>query len=52
MPPDEALAERLDGVLAVLYLIFNEGYSATEGDRLVRGELCSEAIRLAGCWPA
>ena len=46
VPPDESLAERLDGVLAVLYLIFNEGYSATEGDRLVRGELCSEAIRL------
>jgi RNA polymerase sigma-70 factor (ECF subfamily) len=46
IPPDEALPERLAGVLAVLYLIFNEGYSAGEGDRLVRGELCSEAIRL------
>jgi RNA polymerase sigma-70 factor (ECF subfamily) len=34
-------------VLLVLYLIFNEGYEAAEGDRLVRGELCSEAIRLA-----
>jgi RNA polymerase sigma-70 factor, ECF subfamily len=34
------------GVLRVVYLIFNEGYSATEGDRLVRGELCHEAIRL------
>ncbi len=46
VPPDEALPERRDGVLAVLYLIFNEGYGASEGDRLVRGELCSEAIRL------
>jgi RNA polymerase sigma-70 factor (ECF subfamily) len=34
------------GVLRVVYLIFNEGYSASEGDRLVRGELCNEAIRL------
>ena len=34
------------GVLRVVYLIFNEGYSATEGDRLVREELCNEAIRL------
>jgi RNA polymerase sigma-70 factor (ECF subfamily) len=46
VPPDEALLERRDGVLSVLYLIFNEGYDATEGERLVRGELCSEAIRL------
>jgi RNA polymerase sigma-70 factor, ECF subfamily len=46
IPPDEALSERLDGVLAVIYLIFNEGYSAGAGDQLVRGELCSEAIRL------
>ena len=37
---------RLRGVMAVDYLIFNEGYGATGGDRLVRGELCSEAIRL------
>ena len=64
VPPDDALADRLDGVLAVVYLVFNEGYGATQGDRLVRGELCSEAIRLgrllselmgdhprpSGCW--
>jgi RNA polymerase sigma-70 factor (ECF subfamily) len=47
VPPDEALLERRDGVLSVLYLIFNEGYGASEGERLIRGELCSEAIRLA-----
>jgi RNA polymerase sigma-70 factor (ECF subfamily) len=46
IPADDALPDRLGGVLSVLYLIFNEGYAATEGDRLVRGELCSEAIRL------
>jgi len=46
MPADEELPDRLRGVLRVVYLIFNEGYSATAGDRLVRGELCSEAIRL------
>src|SRR3954469_5258814 len=46
VPGDEELPDRVRGVLRVLYLIFNEGYAATEGDRLVRGELCSEAIRL------
>jgi len=38
--------ERLDSVLTVVYLIFNEGYSATEGEALIRQELCGEAIRL------
>jgi RNA polymerase sigma-70 factor (ECF subfamily) len=45
-PSLDRLAERLDAVRAVLYLIFNEGYSATEGEALVRKELCREAIRL------
>jgi RNA polymerase sigma-70 factor, ECF subfamily len=47
VPPDHLLPERLDGVLAVLYLVFNEGYVASGGDALVRRELCDEAIRLA-----
>ncbi len=47
VPPPELLPERLDGVLHVLYLVFNEGYSATSGDSLVRRELSAEAIRLA-----
>ncbi len=47
VPPRELLAERLDGVLRVLYLIFNEGYAATSGDAVVRRELSTEAIRLA-----
>jgi RNA polymerase sigma-70 factor (ECF subfamily) len=46
VPADEELPDRLDGVLKVVYLIFNEGYGATEGDRLTRGTLCDEAIRL------
>ena len=40
------LAARLDGVLATLYLLFNEGYKASSGDRLLREDLCHEAIRL------
>ncbi|SDJ95924.1 RNA polymerase sigma factor [Nonomuraea jiangxiensis] len=46
VPAGEDLPGRVRGVLRVLYLIFNEGYSAGTGDRLVRGELCDEAIRL------
>ena len=46
MPPADLLPERLDALLAVLYLIFNEGYCATSGDTLTRHELCGEAIRL------
>jgi RNA polymerase sigma-70 factor, ECF subfamily len=47
VPPPDRLAERLDGVLAVLYLIFNEGYAASSGSTLVRSDLCDEALRLA-----
>jgi RNA polymerase sigma-70 factor (ECF subfamily) len=47
VPPREVLPERLGGVLKVLYLVYNEGYSASSGDALVRRELSSEAIRLA-----
>jgi RNA polymerase sigma-70 factor, ECF subfamily len=47
VPADHLLPDRVRAVLAVLYLIFNEGYSASGGDALVRGELCEEAIRLA-----
>ncbi len=47
VPAPDALPARLDGVLATLYLLFNEGYKASSGDRLVREELCHEAIRLA-----
>jgi RNA polymerase sigma-70 factor (ECF subfamily) len=46
-PSAEDLVERLDAVLLVVYLIFNEGYLASRGDALVRRELCAEAIRLA-----
>ena len=46
VPASDRLAERLEGVLRVVYLVFNEGYAATAGDAVVRRELCGEAIRL------
>ena len=47
VPPLERIPERLTAVMAVIYLIFNEGYAATSGSALIRRELCHEAIRLA-----
>jgi RNA polymerase sigma-70 factor (ECF subfamily) len=47
VPPDHELPGRMESVLSVVYLIFNEGYAATSSDALVRRELCAEAIRLA-----
>jgi RNA polymerase sigma-70 factor (ECF subfamily) len=47
VPPANAIPERLDAVLSVLYLIFNAGYTAPSGDALIRHDLCAEAIRLA-----
>jgi RNA polymerase sigma-70 factor (ECF subfamily) len=46
VPPLERLPERLAAVQAVIYLVFNEGYAATEGEHLIRRDLCAEAIRL------
>jgi RNA polymerase sigma-70 factor (ECF subfamily) len=46
VPPDHALPDRLESVLAVIYVVFTEGYAASSGDRIVRRELCDEAIRL------
>ena len=46
VPPDHLLPERLRSVLAVLYLVFNEGYAASSGPEHVRADLCDEAIRL------
>jgi RNA polymerase sigma-70 factor, ECF subfamily len=47
VPGDAELPDRLGAVLSVIYLIFNEGYLSSEGDRLIREDLCAEAIRLA-----
>jgi RNA polymerase sigma-70 factor (ECF subfamily) len=46
VPPDELLDERLRGVLAVVYVVFTEGHTASDGDALTRPDLCAEAIRL------
>jgi RNA polymerase sigma-70 factor (ECF subfamily) len=46
IPSDAELPDRLRSVLAVVYLVFNEGYTAAEGDQLIREDLCAEAIRL------
>jgi RNA polymerase sigma-70 factor (ECF subfamily) len=48
VPPAELLPERTGGVLAVVFLLFNEGYTASGGAELIRARLCEEAIRLAG----
>jgi RNA polymerase sigma-70 factor (ECF subfamily) len=47
VPAASEMTERLDAVLSVIYLVFNEGYAATRGQRLIRADLCGEAIRLA-----
>jgi RNA polymerase sigma-70 factor, ECF subfamily len=47
VPSAELIGERLDAVMAVIYLVFNEGYAASSGERLLRTDLCAEAIRLA-----
>jgi len=47
VPRDADLPERLGAVLTVIYLIYNEGYSASSGDELIRSDLCAEGIRLA-----
>lgn len=47
VPPTEVLGERVEAVFYVVYLVFNEGYTASSGNELIRRELCDEAIRLA-----
>ena len=51
VPETSDMAERIEAVLTVIYLVFNEGYAATRGGPLVRTDLCAEAIRLAA-WSA
>jgi len=46
LPPEPERSARLDAVREVIYLVFNEGHSATSGDRWIRGDLCAEALRL------
>ena len=46
LPPESARAARLDAVREVIYLVFNEGYSATSGEHWIRSDLCAEALRL------
>ncbi|MDZ4718557.1 MAG: DUF6596 domain-containing protein [Roseiflexaceae bacterium] len=47
VPPTDRLGERLSAVLSIIYLIFTEGYGASQGDALIRRDLCEDAIRLA-----
>src|SRR6185503_15127956 len=47
VPDTSEMPQRIDAVLKVIYLVFNEGYTTTRGEPLVRGDLCAEAIRLA-----
>ncbi len=47
VPDDDELPRRVGGVLRVVYLVFTQGHQATEGPRMVRDELCDEAVRLA-----
>ena len=47
VPPDEILPDRVPDVLRVIYLVFNEGYAASDGEALVRADVCAEAVRLA-----
>ncbi|OBX33796.1 RNA polymerase sigma factor [Halomonas elongata] len=49
VPEASELAERLESVLSVIYLVFNEGYAASSGERMTQGELAEEGIRLAAC---